>query len=81
MTDTKKYYYLIITVYPMKGSPYPKTFLTDIHPLEEIVKFAKFVESLPVKLRPYRTVLTFFHEISQKYYEEHKDNELFEPLD
>ena len=65
----------------MKGTPYPKTFLTDIHPIDKVVEFSEFIESLPVKVRPYRTVLTFFHEISQKCYEEHKDNELFEPSD
>ena len=73
------YWYLVITIYPLKGSSYPKTYLIshdeDGTPIKFYKKIYDEIMELPLSQRPYRVVLTFFSksEISTNDYKEFKD--------
>jgi hypothetical protein len=70
----KKYYYYIITVYPVRGNSYPKVYMSDEHPLDEYIKFKKDALSL-TRTQPYRVTLSFWAEISQELYDKYKDED------
>jgi hypothetical protein len=71
MTDNtyKKYYYILITVYPLKGNPYPRQDVIDIHPIDYYINYTEKAMALPSDKRPYRVALQFFSEIPKEQHD------------